>query len=114
MDLKPRITKHISRDMLYYICDSYLFIIGTVYLRRVVWEMTAHCPKCGGRWEVEGLKDINPDADHRVSICAGDNVEIQCYLCNTVIGYVINRKQLIEFHRDDLAELSKIIEDAGL
>ena len=53
--------------------------------------MTASCPCCGGKWDMEG-------EHYEVLIYAGDNIGIQCLYpsCKREIPYVIDRKFLEE------------------
>lgn len=71
--------------------------------------MTASCPACGGKWDIEGMKSYNPDAHFWVGIPEGNRITVHCYYCNRDVEYHLCRDQEIEFARDHEAELYKII-----
>ncbi len=71
--------------------------------------MTASCPACGGKWDIEGLRTLNSEARFWVGIPEGSRVVIHCYYCNRDIEYHLCRDQEIAFAVDREAKLYKII-----
>ena len=71
--------------------------------------MTASCPACGGKWDIEGVRPHNPDAHFWVGIPEGSRIVVSCYYCNRKIEYHLSRDQEIQFAEDREAELYKII-----
>ena len=51
--------------------------------------MTASCPNCGGKWDIEG--------EHwDLLLRCGDEHDIKCYYCKEEIPFVIEREYLEE------------------
>ena len=51
--------------------------------------MTASCPCCGGKWDIEG--------EHwDLLLRCGDEHDIKCYYCDREIEFVIEREYLEE------------------
>lgn len=73
--------------------------------------MTASCPGCGGKWDIEGVRPHNPDADFCVLIPEGSRIVVHCYYCNREIEYHLCRDQETQFAVDREAELYKIIHE---
>jgi len=49
--------------------------------------MTASCPMCGGKWDIEG-------ETYSIDLRCGDEHDIKCLYCENVIEFVMTRKDL--------------------
>ena len=73
--------------------------------------MTANCPRCGGKWDCEGLREDYSGCSHRFDIPEGGRVEIYCYYCGTTIEYHLSRDQELKFAVEREANLFRIIDE---
>ena len=70
--------------------------------------MTASCPNCGGKWDIEG-------EHYDILLRCGDEHDIKCYYCKEVIPFVIERKYLEEtIYTNIIVRLEKKLEKKEL
>lgn len=66
--------------------------------------MTASCPICGGKWDIEGT-------DYEVLLRCGDEHDIYCGYCENTIEFVLSRKDLEKANLSALRGYENVIKD---
>lgn len=66
--------------------------------------MTASCPMCGGKWDIE-------DTDYSIDLRCGDEHDIYCGYCKNTIEFVLSRKDLEKSNFKALQGYEQVIND---